>query len=108
MFPSLDAAAPRVVDREEGIRGRGVVLAVGVGEEKPGAGTTVDLVNVARRISPSARWHPLCVPYTYRPQLSSSAPARRVVWPGQTIGSIFSSWLRFAEERKGKKGLLNP
>jgi hypothetical protein len=34
----------RVGDREEGVRGRGVVLAVGVREEKPGAGTTVDLV----------------------------------------------------------------
>jgi len=43
-FPSPDAAAPRVRDREEGVRGRGVVLAVGVGEEKPRAGTTVDLV----------------------------------------------------------------
>ena len=43
-FPSPDAAAPRVRDREEGVRGCGVVFAVGVGEEKSGAGMTMDLV----------------------------------------------------------------
>jgi len=75
-----DAAAPRVGDREEGVCGRGVVLAVGVavGEEKPGAGTVLPHSHRPQLSSPDACRRQLAVlPHSHRSQLSSPDACRR-------------------------------
>ena len=114
-FPSSDAAAPRVRDREEGVRRRGVVLAVGVGEEKPRAGTTVDLVmspDACRRRLDGLR----CVTPHQQATGHSSAlvlfrPTRAVAWCGRAdhwAHLFVLAAMRFVEERKWEKALLNP
>ena len=114
-FPSPDAAAPRVRDREEGVRRRGVILAVGVGEEKTGAGMTVDLVT-----SPDACRRQLDVLRCVTPHQQATGhnstlvlfrPTRAVAWCGRAdhwAHLFVLAAMRFVEERKGKKALINP
>ena len=108
-FPSPDAAAPRVVDREEGIRGRGVVLAVGVGEEKTGAGTTMDLVT-----SPDACRCQLDVLRCVTPHQQATGhsstlvlfrPTRNVAWCGRArpLGPSFRLGCHAVCGRKERK-----
>jgi len=109
VFPSPDAAAPRVRDREEGVRRRGVILAVGVGEEKTGAGTTMDLVT-----SPDACRRQLDVLRCVTPHQQATGhnstlvlfrPTRAVAWCGRArpLGPSFRLGCHAVCGRKERK-----
>lgn len=79
-----------VGDREEGVGGRGVVLAASVGEKLRSC-TTVDLVSSPDVMSPSVSWRPLRCPGAPTALLavtwSGLPPAGQL---GQATGPIFS------------------